>query len=385
MAALAAFCIALLSNPAMAARKSNESTSPEVSQQQLVEIQKAISNVNSWLNKAQAEKGSLEAELRDIERNVSRTSRDIHKISAQLDKTQERLLSDEARKRDLTKKLLEQERQLKQQINTTYALGNEPAIKALLSTKTPQELGRTLVYYDYLNDARSQEIVRFRETLQALNQTTSRILTENQTLISQKESLFAKRDQLRSQQARRETTVKQLRGSIAGKNKELRKLTQDQERLIQLLAEIEKTISTLKLPHEDQPFAAQRKQLPWPLKGKIGYSFGSSLDESTLKANGILIKAAEGSPVLAPHYGRVMFADWIRGFGLMLIVDHNDGYMTIYGHNKALLKEIGDWVSPGDLIAYAGNSGNLTESGLYFEIRKDGKPLDPIAWLEKHK
>ncbi len=365
------------------AAKNSQGTRGEASQQQLEEIRAAIQKVNQWLDKAQAEKGSLEAELRDIERNVSRTSREIHKIGAQLENTQSRLTSEETRKKELTQKVKEQERQLKQQINTIYAMGDEPGIKALLNTETPQELGRTLTYYDYLNRARAQEIQQFRDTLQALNHTKARILAENQTLIAQKQSLFEKRDQLRAQQTKREATVGQLKRSISGKTQELNKLAGDQDRLLRLLAEIEKTISTLKLPHEDQPFASKRKSLPWPVSGKIAYAFGASIDNTGIKANGIFITAPDGASITTPHYGRVMFADWMRGFGLMLIIDHNDGYMTIYGHNKALLKELGEWVKPGDLLAYAGNSGNLTESGLYFEIRKDGKPVDPISWLER--
>jgi septal ring factor EnvC (AmiA/AmiB activator) len=158
-------------------------------------------------------------------------------------------------------------------------------------------------------------------------------------------------------------------------------MAEDQEELQRLLELIEQAVADLEVPAEYQAFEAFRGQLPWPVAGRASNRFGARRGQGTLRWQGLVIPAEEGSTVNAIHHGRVVFADWFRGSGLLLIIDHGDGFMSLYAHNEALLREVGEWVSAGAAVATVGNSGGRAEPGLYFEIRKDGKPTDPVAWL----
>ena len=131
---------------------------------------------------------------------------------------------------------------------------------------------------------------------------------------------------------------------------------------------------------DSEPFEDMRGRLPWPVNGDLLASFGSVRGGSGLPRQGALIAAATGQPVRAVHRGRVAYADWLRGFGLLLIVDHGDGFMSLYGHNETLVRDTGDWVESAEIIATAGDSGGYAEPSLYFEIRRDGKPVDPGRW-----
>ena len=133
-------------------------------------------------------------------------------------------------------------------------------------------------------------------------------------------------------------------------------------------------------PSENQPFAAQKGKLPWPAKGSFLSKFGQSKNQGDLKWNGVLIKANFGTPVQVISHGRVAFSDWLQGFGFITIIDHSDGYMSLYGNSESLFKQTGDWVSAGDVIATAGDSGGQPQSGVYFEIRSRGKPVNPAKW-----
>ena len=161
----------------------------------------------------------------------------------------------------------------------------------------------------------------------------------------------------------------------------MQQLQRDRQELEELLEAIEQAVVELQLPEDYQPFASTRGTLAWPVDGRRRNSFGASRGAGGMRWHGINLAAAEGSAVRAIHHGRVVYADWLRGSGLLLILDHGDGYMSLYAHNQSLLKEVGEWVAPGTPISTVGNSGGLDRAGLYFEIRKDGKPVDPVVWM----
>ena len=131
-----------------------------------------------------------------------------------------------------------------------------------------------------------------------------------------------------------------------------------------------------------RPFSKLRAKLPWPVRGNVSRQFGETVGNSDMRTNGIRIRTEEQAPVTAVHYGRVVFANWLRGFGLMIIIDHGDGFMSLYGNNDSLNYSAGEWVRAGDTIAQAGSSGGRSKPGLYFEIRRDGQPENPESWLE---
>ena len=161
---------------------------------------------------------------------------------------------------------------------------------------------------------------------------------------------------------------------------EITKLEKDREHLEKLLIHLEQSLANLPTPADSEPFVGMQGKLLMPVDGKISTRFGKRRNAGKLKWDGVFINADEGDPVYAIHYGRVVFSDWLRGFGLLMIISHGEGYMSLYGHNQVLYRETGDWVTAGDMIATVGDSGGQKETGLYFEIRISGEPTDPQSW-----
>ena len=174
--------------------------------------------------------------------------------------------------------------------------------------------------------------------------------------------------------------VAKLNDSIRDKGEKLKQKERDRQELEKLLAAIEEAVVNLEVPEDFQAFGKARGKMPWPIKGKPSNRFGKSRNEGKMRWQGVTIPAKEGTTVRAIHHGRVVYSDWLRGSGLLLIIDHGDGYMSLYAHNQSLLRDVGEWVSAGTPISTVGDSGGLERSALYFEIRHQGKPTDPARW-----
>jgi len=159
----------------------------------------------------------------------------------------------------------------------------------------------------------------------------------------------------------------------------------DRQQLEDLLSSVEEAIADLDLPEATTPIKQLKGKLPWPTQGEIVRNFGSRDTSSGSRWKGVLIRAKEGNEVHAIHYGHVVFADWLRGFGLLLIIDHGNGYMSLYGHNQSIYKQTGDWVASNEVVSSVGNSGGRDNTGLYFEIRRNGKPQNPKSWILARK
>ncbi len=284
-------------------------------------------------------------------------------------------LQEQARQQQL---LLNQQQQLlAQQIRANYQLGKYQYVKLLLNQEDPNAISRLLTYFHYINKARVKIITKLNQALSALLDSKQKIVlhTEKlQTLINQQQQ---QQQQLITQQNYRQKVLQQLNASIDTKDKKLTMLTGNKSRLEQLINQLKE--STWQAQPK-QPFAAMKHKLPWPTAGRPQNMFGQSIDNSTLTYNGVMIKAPLGQAIKAVYPGKVVFANWLRGFGLLLIIEHGQGFMTLYAHNNSLYKKTGDRVRSGDLIATVGNSGGNEQNGLYFEIRRNGKPLNPLAW-----
>jgi septal ring factor EnvC (AmiA/AmiB activator) len=186
-----------------------------------------------------------------------------------------------------------------------------------------------------------------------------------------------------SNKVSREKNLAKINYRIKDKDQLLKKLNSDRQELEELIDAVEQTIANISIPSDYRPFAQLKGKLPWPISGKPSNRFGSSRSGSKLRWQGINIPSNPGTNIKAIHHGRVVFADWLRGSGLLLIIDHGDGYMSLYAHSQSLLSETGDWVGTGETIATAGNSGGQQQTGLYFEIRHNGKPSNPHKWCKR--
>jgi septal ring factor EnvC (AmiA/AmiB activator) len=356
--------------------------SQEQSEAQLAELKKNISQINSWLNKANSEKSGLVNQLKNQEKSIAKVNKDIQsskkKVRELLSKLNELNSDLAAHKRSLKT----QQSFLIQELRALYLEGKQPALKSLLDSNDPQTSSRYLRYFSYLHEARNEKIQAYEHTLEALQETENDILRQQAELKQTQAEQEKKRKNLKQQNAARKTTLAKLQATILNKAQERDRLTDDHKRLEALLREVEQAIADIEIPTETTPFSRQKGKLAWPTRGKVIERFGSRVAQSQLRSNGIRINAADGSAVQAVHYGRVVFSDWLRGFGLIIIIDHGEGYMSLYGHNKSLMRDTGDWVNAGDILAYAGSSGGETQSGLYFEIRRNGKPINPSKWLK---
>ena len=355
----------------------------DASQHKLGQLKKNIKEINKWLSKANSEKSGLSRELELQEKEINRVSKSIRTINLKISK-QVKELKRLRKQEKLQKSSLNQQKSfLIKQLRTAYLQGNQSALKMLLDDDAPQDIARYMHFFSYINDARNEKITAFQSSLAQLKATETSILKQQTKLNKNRRALETDRKSLRQNRKKRKKVLAKLNKNIKNNAQRLQKMKADQSRLKKLLSELERTIASIPTPADATPFKQQKYKLPWPSRGRVIARFGSRIAQGKLKLNGIRIATKENSKVTAIHHGRIIFSNWIRGFGLLIIVDHGDNYMSLYGNNKSLIKETGDWVGAGETIAYSNESSTKDESGLYFEIRKNGKPLNPSRWLRK--
>lgn len=355
----------------------------EVSPQQIEQLKTNIAKIDRWLSKANSEKSGLSIQLKKQDQQIDLISRKIRTTKTKIAELEKQLSSLKKQRGEFKQALNRQKASLIKQLEALYFQGKQPALKILLDTNDPQNTARYLSYFAYINKARNNKIQTFQATLSQLKDTEKAILTQQADLNKSQSSLESSRSQLSDSRAKRQKVLTKLNQQIQNESQRLGKLKADHARLEKLLKEVEMAIVNIPLPADAKPFSQLKSKLPRPSHGKVVGRFGSRIAQGKLRLNGIHIETKEDDRVNAVHYGRVVFADWIRGFGLLTILDHGDGYMSLYGNNKSLLKETGDWVRSGETIAYSSKSSDKNESGLYFEIRKNGKPQNPERWLRK--
>ena len=257
--------------------------------------------------------------------------------------------------------------------------GREPLVKMLLNQQQPDQMARLLRYQEYFQRARSERVSEIRQDLEELLEVSLAVEQSRRDLERRREAVNRQQQKLRGARDERQRALERLTARLGEREQELESLKEDEARLEQLLRDMDRALSDIPANPSGAPFGQLAGQLPWPISGDIKISFGSRR-EAGLRWNGVLIAADAGAPVRAIHPGRVVFSDWLRGYGLMTIVDHGNRYLSLYGHNQSLLRDVGDWVSTGDTLALAGDSGGQQTSGIYFELRHDGKPVDPGRW-----
>ncbi len=354
---------------------------PQATPAQLEALKREISQIDQWLRQAEKDRSSLERELVTTEQAINRLIRERRELNARVQEQSRQLAVLKEREAELTASLDRQRDSLRQQIRQAWMAGDTPAVKVLLNEVDPQRVARTMTYYEYLSKDAIARLESFNTTLNQLQQTRQEALATQGRLNRLEQEVAGRQAELQERRQQRQQTLAALEARIDDRQSERASLNADRARLEKLLREVEEAIASIPAPNESRPFKALRAELPWPARGKVTRRFGDSLAQGKLRHNGLLIRTAEESEVQAVHYGRVVFANWLRGFGLMTIIDHGDGYMSLYGNNSSLLASPGDWVAAGETIALAGQSGGGDETGVYFEIRHRGKPQNPQSWL----
>jgi len=345
------------------------------------ELQRNIQKLQSSLEEAQGTRNQLREQLEASESEIGELLQDIERIERELEEQEQDLQSLKSERHRLQTARAEQQDAVAQQVRAAYQLGRQSQIKLLLNQESPQRVDRLLRYYDYWLEARAEKIERYLATLRQLDQLAPKIRHKTQQLAQNRADLETRHQRLSDQQEARRQTLAKLNQRIRNTGQELSQLRQDRRRLEFLLEEMASSLAELALPGDGEAFSERKGRILRPAQGPIRHSFGSSQLNGQVPRNGLVIAAPAGDPVVAVHHGRVVFSDYFRGHGLLLIIDHGEGYMSLYAHNQALYKETGEWVAPGETIARVGATGGQDQAGLYFEIRHKGRPLDPSPWL----
>ncbi len=354
-------------------------------ERQLKELSSTIDKLKKQLASTKTSKDKLQQSLQSSEQEIGKFTKRIEEIKEALSREKKQLSQHQARRAELEKSRQSQQQQINQIIREAYLLGQESQIKLILNQEEPAKVTRMLRYHDYVISAHKVKIDRFIATIDEINKSESDILASTRRLETNQEQLTQRFEQLKGSQAKRLRTLAALTKEISQKGGDLSQLQKDRNRLERLLDEATQALSNLKLPNDSKPFRTVKGKLPYPSKGRILQSYGQPRLNGRLRWQGLLISGKSGDNIVSVHHGRVIFSDYLRGHGLMLIIDHGDGYMSLYAHNQTLLKDTGDWVRSNDVIATLGDSGGQTQAGLYFEIRHNGKPQNPKAWLSAKK
>jgi septal ring factor EnvC (AmiA/AmiB activator) len=358
-----------------------QAASQQVTPAQVEKLKKQIGAINQWLTKAEKDRSQLQQQLTGLERSISDLTREARDLRQQAASQQTQLAELETQQQQLTLTLNGQREQLTKLLRQAWMEGDASALKVLLNETDPNNIARTLTYYEYLGNYTVGQVQAFQASLAELNQTRAQMQTTRARLAATEADVEQRQQKLAQTRKQREQTLASLNTDIGQRRSERDELAADQKRLAALLKEVQQAITSIPAPNANQPFAKLRKKMPWPAAGTVASRFGETYAEGKLRRNGLLMHTDTGAEVHAIHYGRVVFANWLRGFGLLTIIDHGDGYMTLYGHSSSLYTTTGDWVDAGEAIAQAGQTGGTDKTALYFEIRHNGKPDNPSRWL----
>ena len=378
---IAAFALALVfaGTSTVAWSQSDE----EKARAQLKELQRDITRINREISTARGRRNTLQEAVKRADLELGQLKRDIAANRADIAATQEELGRLETQRSELETARDAQQERVAQELRAAWQMGGDAPVKVLLNQQDPHAVSRMMTYYRYFLDARNQRLADYRATLTRLDEVQQEIARNREQLEGKRAALAEQQTRVAQAQAERRAAVDSLSRDIASKGSELEQKQRDRTKLEALLKAIEEAVVNLQVPDNYQAFAAAKGKMPWPVTGKPSNRYGSYRNEGKMRWQGLSIPAREGTEVQAIHHGRVVYADWFRGSGLLLIIDHGDGYMSLYAHNQSLLREVGEWVSAGSPISTVGSSGGLDKPALYFEVRHKGKPTDPARWCRR--
>ena len=351
-------------------------------QAELNQLKRSISSLEKELQNQRQEKDDIQQQLELVERQSAKINRKIRLLRKKIADNQKQLENLVHRQQQLEKRIMDQRSAIAEQIRAAYKTGSEEPVKLLLNQENPQRIARIFKYYEYLLEARSQKIQQFKITIDKLEKTIAEINDIKINLANSQNELQADLKVLLKTTKKRQQMLNSIESQLLTGEQQLSNLQRQRKELERLIDRVQRAAEKV-APAKDYPsFAASKGKLIWPVKGRLKHSFKSKRG-NYLRWEGWLINTQAGTVVQAVHHGRVVFSNYLRGFGLLVIVDHGDGFMSLYAHNQELLRETGDWVQSGEIVSRAGNTGGLNKPALYFEIREKGVPVNPKIWLSK--
>ncbi len=405
----------------LAASNSLAAKKIDAAKEDLSDIQTKIQALKKELNsKQEAHKDATDA-LKDSETAISAANQKLHDINQKQQQNKSTLNSLKKQSININDKLGQQQQQLSDLLRQQYMHGNQSYTQLILQDKNPSEIARDVKYFSYIAKAHAKVIDDMQGNLAKVKELNNKTAVALQEVADLKARQEAEKKTLVQQKQEKSKVVKSLSNQIASQRNEIDKLKRDEKSLSNLVERLAKIVppvvkhkkskksapdetvaderpnknsgkktekSTIVASNETLPsndfaginFASLRGKLRLPVRGEVANRFGASREDTGVSWKGLFIKSAEGSDVKSVADGRVVFADWMRGFGNLIIVDHGNGYMSLYGNNQAVLKHVGEEVDAGDTIASVGNSGGNESNGLYYELRHQSQPFDPLSW-----
>jgi len=364
-------------------------------EEELENLRKRIAAMQSEMDKTSESKSEAADALRESERAISDINRKLVELTAKLRAADRKLGKLQDRQQELNRTMAGQHALLGNLLIQQYLGGKQEYFKLLLSNQDPNRVARDFQYYHYIARNRASWLASLRADYAAMNTVSMAAREQRQELAELRAEQSAQKNSLGKQQRARQNMLLKVSKQLRLQSREISRLQRDENRLAQL---VERITAMLDQPdsssvfHNDRlpdnhfdgsPFDKLKGKLILPVKGTITNRFGTRRPDSKMLWKGLFLRTSAGQAVKSVAAGQVVFADWLRGFGNLLIVDHGKGYMSLYGNNESLHKQVGDTLRGGDTIAIVGNSGGNEISGLYFELRHKSKPFDPLKWLNK--
>jgi murein hydrolase activator len=354
----------------------------KVKEQELEEVRERISDLKESMDKGAAARDRLTGELQEAEIEIAEKRARLKYLERERDHAARRKAELDAQLAEREAELDDESAELAEQVRAAYMSGSQERIKLLLNQRDPATLGRLMAYYGYLNDHRGANIESVTAAIRELAGLRGEVAAEEARIAEIARQRYDELTRLNEAQERRQGLLSGLRQRLADEGREVERLAAQEKDLSRLIAELTTILSDYPINSED-PFREHKGRLTWPVAGTLLHDFGQPRASNQLKWNGVVMAAPRGREVRSVYHGRVVFADWLAGLGLLVIVDHGESYMTLYGYNETLLKDAGDWVAPGDVIATVGDSGGQSQSSLYFELRRGTQTLDPRDWVTR--
>jgi septal ring factor EnvC (AmiA/AmiB activator) len=360
-------------------------TEPQDSAQakaKLAAVRARIAELTNRMGSQLAQRDSLSARVRETELVIAAKRQRVEELRA-AEADAERRRSQLRAEQTRNQSALQSEREsLASQARAAYMIGRQEELKLLLNQSSPATLGRTLAYHGYFAEQRSRKIKSIEDDESRLQQLVAQIEQQTRELQTLEEAASQEIAGLQHARAERTVAVAALTKKLASANQELGNLKREEQAVETLVADLARMLQDFPAD-PSQSFDHMRGKLPWPVPGRLSTRYQAPRDNGAggVRWNGVMIDTARGAKVRAAFYGRVVYADWLQGLGLLMIIGHSGGYMTLYGHAEVLYKSVGDWVAPGDVIAALSDTEGANPQ-LYFEIREGRKTVDPKAWLK---
>ena len=356
---------------------------PAKAEAELKAVRSQIDKVRAEMERDAGRRDKLAREIEESEQTVVGARSALEKLKRERAVHTARRAELAGQRRKEESVLGERRAALAGQIRAASMIGQREPIKLLLSQRDPGQTGRVLTYYQYFGRARASQISAINSHLAELATLDAALAEEEARLTALEEQQQGELSRLQSARERRGRALVSLEAESKNRARELARLKEQQDGIEKLVRELRRALERIdKFPTDSKDaFAKLRGKLAWPVAGKLIASFGQTR-AGGVKWDGVLVSGAQGTAVRAVYHGRVVYADWLSGLGLLTIIDHGDGYLSLYGHNERLYKEVGERVTAGDTIATVGDSGGRSTPALYFEIRKAGRPIDPKPWFK---